>query len=104
MGEMETTTILSGFGKLRRGVAIAAVVAALGAAAPALAQPQAPSPAPGASLIHRVVWRWNGYRWVWVVPGPVYPPAPVVRPGLRWIPGHWVWGPYGRRWIPAHWG
>ena len=102
MEEMETTTILSGFGKLRRGVAIAAVAAILGAAAPALARPQAPSPAPGASMIQRVVWRWNGYRWVWVVPGPgYYPPGPPVR---RWVPGHWVWGPYGRRWIPAHWG
>ena len=97
---METTTIFSGLGRLRRGVAVAAVAAVLGTAMPAFALPYAPSPVAPASLIQHVVWRWNGYRWVWV-PGPGYYPPPYRR---HWIPGHWIWGPYGRRWIPGHWG
>lgn len=101
---METKAILSGLGTLRRGVAIAAAAVILGSAAPALALSRAPNPVPQpalqTALLQHVVWRWNGYRWVWV-PGPRYryygPPA------RHWIPGHWVWGPYGRRWIPGHW-
>lgn len=101
---METKAIPSSLGRLRRGVAIAAGVAVLGAAAPALALPRAPNPAPAlaphAALLHHVVWRWNGYRWVWVA-GPRYYHPPYYR---HWLPGHWVYGPYGRRWIPGHWG
>ena len=97
MGEMATGTILSG-GTLRRGVAVAVAAALFGTAVPAFALPHAPTLVPQASMIHQVVWRWNGYRWVWV-PGPRYYP----RPRAHWIPGHWVWGPYGRHWIPGHW-
>jgi hypothetical protein len=50
-------------------------------------------------MVQHVVWRWNGYRWVWV-PGPRYDPPPPYR---HWVPGHWVWGPYGRHWVPGHW-
>jgi hypothetical protein len=95
---METGTIIAG---LRQSIASVAVAAVLGAAAPALAQSHVPSPPPPTgAMVQKAVWRWNGYRWVWV-PGPRYYP---VRPGPRWIPGHWVWGPYGRRWVPGHWG
>lgn len=100
---METGTIFSGFVRRRRSAAIAAIVVLLGSAAPALAQVHVPNLPPArAAAVRPVVWRWNGFRWVWVVPGPrYYPPGPPVR---RWIPGHWIWGPYGRRWVPPHWG
>jgi hypothetical protein len=99
MGQMETETIISYLAGLRRSIAAAAFVAILGSAAPALAQYHVPSPpSPKNAMVRKVVWRWNGYRWVWVGPR-YYPPPP-----RHWIPGHWVWGPYGRHWVPGHWG
>jgi|SRR5579884_3984149 len=98
---METGTIIAHFARLRRSVAIAAAAALLGAAAPALAHYDVPNPPPSANaMVRHVVWRWNGYRWVWV-PGPRYLPP---RPGPRWIPGHWVRGPRGWFWVAGHWG
>jgi hypothetical protein len=100
MGQMETETIISRLVGLRRSIAAAAVAAILGSAAPAFAQYHVPSPpSPKGAVIQKVVWRWTGYRWVWV-PGPRYLPPP--RP--HWIPGHWVRRPRGWFWAAGHWG
>jgi hypothetical protein len=44
---------------------------------------------------------------VYVAPPVVPVPAPyVVAPrfvGPIWIPGHWVYGPYGRYWVRGYW-
>ncbi len=109
---METGTIRSGFAKLQRSVAMVAVAAVLGSAAPALAQvlvPSAPPPPrrevvprpPGPGMVWQGgFWRWNGVRYVWV-PGHF---ARAPRPGVRWIPGHWVRRPRGWVWVAGHWG
>lgn len=111
MIDMEKRTILSGLQGLRRSVAIAAVSAILGTAAPAFAQiiiaPNAPPPLrrevvppprPGMAW-HGGRWRWNGHGWVWV-PGLF---VQVPRPGVRWVPGHWAHRPRGWVWVRGHW-
>jgi hypothetical protein len=109
--EMEIRTIFSGFARLRRGVAVVAVAAVVGSAAPALAYVyvrHAPPP-----LRHEVVppppgpgWGWRGGYWRWGGHAYMWAPGRYVRvphPGARWIPGHWVHHPRGWVWVGGHW-
>jgi len=46
-------------------------------------------------------WHWNGMRYVWIRPHPVWRGAGWY----RWSRGQWVWAPRRGHWVwrPAHW-
>ena len=94
-----------------RGVlAVALILAAIGAPAPPPPRAHGPAPPLGPrqawSPGH---WHWNGMRYVWR-PGRIVYRAPG---GHRWVPGHWARTrppgappgapPGSRAWRPGHW-
>jgi len=59
-----------------------------------------PARAPGS----RYIWvsgyhRWNGARYIWVPGRYVLPP----RPGMIWVPAHWLSRGRGWMFVGGHW-